>query len=122
MKLRLRSVLGSWEIRFKENGRSLRAIKTVKDDTEITSTFDGDTLVYEHECKIEIVETNGFTVVKRGEAIVTTGPQKGSKKPAGSCITKLDGNKWFQAHGLRGDEKNSPSLQVSTKVEPAENP
>lgn len=118
----LTNLQGSWEIRFKENGRSLRAVKTVKDDTETTSTYDGDTLVYQHECKIELVETNGFTVVKWGETTVTEGPQKGSKKPAGSCITKLDGAKWFHAHGLRGDETNPPSLQLFTKVSPSQKP
>ena len=118
----LKSVQGAWEIRFTENGRPLRAVKTVKDDTEVTSTFDGDKLVYEHECKIEVVEMNGFTVLKWGETTVTAGVHKGAKKPAGSCITKLDGDKWFQAHGLRGDEKNPPSLQLFTKVKPAEKP
>ncbi len=118
----LADVQGAWELRFVENGRPLRAVKTVKGDTETTSTYDGDKIVYEHECKIELVETNGFTVVKWGETTVTVGPQKGAKKPAGSCITKLDGNKWYQAHGLRGDEKNPPTLQLFTKTRPAEKP
>ena len=116
----LSDVQGAWEIRFSENGRPMRAVKTIKDETETTSTYDGDKLVYEHECIIEVVETNGFTILKWSEATVTVGPQKGSKKPAGACITKLDGNKWYQTHGLNDEDKNPPSLQVFTKIAPAE--
>lgn len=118
----LPDVQGAWEIRFSENGRPLRAVKTIKDDVETTSTYDGDRLVYEHVCKIELIETNGFTIVKWTEATVTVGPQKGTKKPSGSCLAKLDGNKWYQTHGLHDDEKNPPSLQVFTKSEPMDKP
>ena len=112
----LDDVQGTWELRYSENGRQIRAVKTIKNDNETTATYDGDKLLYEHVCKIEFIEANGFHIMKWGETEVTVGPQKGVKKPPGSCISKLDGNKWYHAHGLRADEKNAPSLQLFLKT------
>ncbi len=73
-------------------------VKTVKGDTETTSTYDGDKIV-EHECKLNWSKRT-VTVVKWGETTVTVGPQKGAKKPAGSCITKSTGTNGIQPTGF----------------------
>lgn len=112
----LDDIQGTWEFRYTDNGRQIRAVKTVKNDNETTATYEGDKLLYEHVCKIEFIEADGFHIMKWGETEVTYGPQKGMKKPSGSCIVKLEGNKWYHAHGLRADEKNAPSLQLFLKT------
>ncbi len=57
----LTNVQGAWEIRFTENGRSLRALKTIKDDTETTSTFDGDKLVYNISVKLNWLRRTAYS-------------------------------------------------------------
>ncbi len=54
----LDDVQGTWELRYAENGRQIRAVKTIKNDNETTATYDGDRLLYEHVCKLEFIEAN----------------------------------------------------------------
>lgn len=108
---------GKWEFRFQENGRQLRAIKTIKGDTDTTETFDGDRLVHRHISKIEFVETEDLIIMKWGESETTDGPRKGTKGKPGSCLSKRLGNKWYHVHGLKAGEKYPPSLQEFTRVD-----
>ena len=108
---------GKWEFRFQENGRQLRAIKTIIGDTDTTKTFDGDRLVHRHISKIEFVETEDLIIMKWGESETTDGPRKGTKGQPGSYLSKRLGNKWYHVHGLKAGEKYPPSLQEFTRVD-----
>jgi hypothetical protein len=112
----LEELQGKWEMKFQDNGRILRAIKTVRDDTETVETYDGAKLVHRHVVKIELVETEVVIIIKWGEAETTDGPRKGTQGKPGSCLSKRVGNKWYNVHGLKPGENYAPYMQEFTRL------
>ena len=112
----LQELQGTWEFRFQENGRNLRALKIIDGDMETVETFDGNQLVHRHVVKLEAIETEGICVIKYGESTVTDGAKKGQRGKPGSFVSKRLRNKWYNVSGLNINEETPLSVAEFTWI------
>lgn len=112
----LKELQGKWELRFQENGRTLRAVKTIDGNTETVETYDGKQIVHRHFVTLEAIETEDVCVIRYGESTVTDGPRKGQRGKPGSFVSKRLKNKWYNIGGLRSSEEFSPSVAEFTRI------
>jgi hypothetical protein len=112
----LKELQGKWELRFQENGKTLKAIKTIDGNTETVETYDGNQIVHRHVVTLEAIETDDVCVIRYGESTVTDGPRKGQRGKPGSFVSKRFKNKWYNIGGLRASEEFPPSVTEFTRI------
>ena len=103
---------GKWETTFEQNGRSYRAVKTIKNRTETVEVFDGEMLMKRHSVEFDLNDDGEVKTLTYKNGQITFGAGSPAKLPDGKYIYRLEKDIWIGVFGALSKDTGPVYLQT----------
>jgi len=112
----LDSLQGAWETTFEQNGKTYRAVKTIKERNESVEVYDGQTLMKKHEVEFELKDDGEVKTLTYRNGRITFGAGSPAKLPDGKYIYRLDKDNWVGIFGTLSTDTGPVYIQTFKRV------
>ena len=112
----LESLQGAWETTFEQNGKTYRAVKTIKERNESVEVYDGQTLMKKHEVEFELKDDGEVKTLTYRNGRITFGAGSPAKLPDGKYIYRLDKDNWVGIFGALSTDTGPVYMQTFKRV------
>ena len=118
----LEDLQGAWETTFEQNGKTYRAVKTIKDRNESVEVYDGQTLMKKHDVEFEVKDDGEVKTLKYRNGRITFGAGSPAKLPDGKYIYRLDKDNWVGIFGALSADTGPVYMQTFKRVVESKTP
>jgi len=116
----LADLQGSWESEVKQQGATLKVVKTIVGQQETVEVFDKEKLVHRHVVLFSIEEHGDAKIFRYPPGQVTFGPRNGKELPGGAYLHRVKDDQWIAVFGMLKGDTGKVHAQVFRRVPPVQ--